>query len=816
MEIVNFSDIYDTFTKNLKRNMVIPIIGSGFTLNSEAKNGKVPSGKDYQEYMIDSLCNKFEELNETKGEMYKESFSKIAELYIKQIDDIDKRNYFVSNFTNVKIQEKNKIDFLKIEWPYIYTLNIDDAIEKNSKFNHTICCNNENVIESVFDEFNCVIKLHGDVNNLINYGNYNSIIFSSKQYATSLESNKVLLNKLNHDALYQNLLFIGCSLNDEIDILTVLPDERCECVTSRYLCFVGEPTKLESMKYESFGITHIVKFNSYDDIYQRIYKSWVETQKIATDDLDNYKSFIVEQSDDSFETNKSFFLYGKSLVDKNKITLPHFFISREITKNIIADMRKFNLQFVIGSSYSGKTYIFYDIATKIKDQDIFIFETKDRISEKAFTSLLNKKNSIFLFDSNSLTISQIELIMNGLYSLRKNNNKIIIFSLKNNSELFGLIRLLEDNETISKHNFSIKCIDNKFSTTEAKEINSKLTGTGIGIINKSKTILDNILDLSSNNKISTSNKFNKIQLLFDTEKQIATLIILAIEKKVYSSQILKFNILSEIYNQKSRAYPLIDLEETWNFEISASDNSPQKYVVNAEYWLYKQLELFSENAEHHKIIVNAFKYIVSKIIETEGKPDILKYNKQSYKKFILFDNINMIFRIYGRDSLVLISKIYEGLNCYLSNDPNYLHQRAKCYIKLASSESGYDKKIELFEKSHRDANLAYQIFEQRYHECGNNKILISLAHVEYTQAVILCHKCKINNYQNVDDNTTAILTLDSALASPHNSYDYAKKDYINYDNVVLKLFDKAMLNSSIIKDEAKNSVENLFKLLKEN
>lgn len=40
MEIVNFSDIYDTFMKNLKRKMIIPIIGSGFTLNSEAKNGK--------------------------------------------------------------------------------------------------------------------------------------------------------------------------------------------------------------------------------------------------------------------------------------------------------------------------------------------------------------------------------------------------------------------------------------------------------------------------------------------------------------------------------------------------------------------------------------------------------------------------------------------------------------------------------------------------------------------------------------------------------------------------------------------------------
>ncbi len=79
--------------------------------------------------------------------------------------------------------------------------------------------------------------------------------------------------------------------------------------------------------------------------------------------------------------------------------------------------------------------------------------------------------------------------MKKLYLLKSNNNKAIIFSLKGNSELFGLIRLLEDDKIINKRNFSIKSVDNKFSSDEAKNINSKLTGTGIGIINKSQNYI---------------------------------------------------------------------------------------------------------------------------------------------------------------------------------------------------------------------------------------------------------------------------------------------------------------------------------------
>lgn len=43
MEVVSFADIREEFIRNLRRNMVIPIIGSGFTRECRSYKGKVPS-----------------------------------------------------------------------------------------------------------------------------------------------------------------------------------------------------------------------------------------------------------------------------------------------------------------------------------------------------------------------------------------------------------------------------------------------------------------------------------------------------------------------------------------------------------------------------------------------------------------------------------------------------------------------------------------------------------------------------------------------------------------------------------------------------
>ena len=86
--------------------------------------------------------------------------------------------------------------------------------------------------------------------------------------------------------------------------------------------------------------------------------------------------------------------------------------------------------------------------------------------------------------------------------------------------------------------------------------------------------------------------------------------------------------------------------------------------------------------------------------------------------------------------------------------------------------------------------------------------------MKYTLAVIACHKCYIHEFNNTDENSETIIKLTEALASPYNSYDYAKRDYINYKNVVYKTFTKMITSPDKINDEAKSSMNVLYNMIR--
>ena len=76
--------------------------------------------------------------------------------------------------------------------------------------------------------------------------------------------------------------------------------------------------------------------------------------------------------------------------------LPAFFVSREVADDIIKNAKVCGTQILVGRSCSGKTYVTADIARKVVDRDVFVFQSRERINEEAFNILVDKPNCLVI------------------------------------------------------------------------------------------------------------------------------------------------------------------------------------------------------------------------------------------------------------------------------------------------------------------------------------------------------------------------------------------------------------------------------------
>lgn len=811
MQIVSFQKVKEDIINSIRGQKLIPFIGSGFTRGCAAKTGTVPSGTDYKEYMIKAIVeNNSLSLDEEKT-LKAQNFSAISSIYHSEVPMEQQREYLLRNFSQVSIEE-NKRHFLNLAWPYVYTLNTDDGIERNCKYS-TVVYSNRQVSKSIFDERKCVIKLHGDVSDMLTYMDSDSEIFDKKQYALSLfTTNTSLLKKLEHDFGYHNLLFVGCSLDDETDLLAVAGSVESNDV-ARYYCTTSEPDFVTKSKLKDFGITHCVLFETYDEIYNEIVEAGKEALNIPASEIEQFKSTQFTKLSSEFKINEQYFYHGKSLISKDRsITLPYFFISRELTQTIIKGFVEKPVQILIGNGVSGKTYVAVDVAMHFRSKNVYFFESKDRLSDDAFSQLLTVKNGVIISDSSSLDIHQAETVIKSIDQLIENNTYWLIVANKSNRDLPGLIRHLEYKNIIGFEDVPQYYLPNRLSDSEIACINELLVTANLGVFMSAHSIVDNIISCSKN--ISHKHKYEAITPKYKDTRDIACLIALATERKVYSSRVTELDLIGEMYDQQKTAFPLIDTESTWSFERSAAENSPLKYVVNAEYWLIDQLTQFSKCKANQNKIVEAYVYIVSKLIDCYGKPNLDFGDKDApYKEYILFDNINMLFRNRG---MLLIRNVYQSLNDLLAADPHYMHQRAKCLIKSASIETDITKKKEFLELACRDAAVAGSVFKKRYLDSGNEKIQISAAHVTYTRALALCHLCALENYSDYQHNSDAIEVLFNAFQSPYIKYDEAKNDTYNYNNAILRIVTSLIAQKTQVDADKHNMLAILFKIIANN
>lgn len=342
VNIVPFSIIRSDLVGSIRRNMLIPIIGSGFTRNCNAFDGKVPSGSDYKAHMLERIGACDGVSVQDMEELRTHSFSDISSVYHGLIQKEEQLSFLRKHFSHVSIEERKK-NFLSIAWPYIYTLNIDDGIERNSEYKQIIYANRK-TRKNIFDEEKCLIKLHGDITEMLSYEDSVSEIFDQRQYVRSLRENDALLSRLSNDLQYQNVIFVGCSLDDEIDILDA-SRKPLEIGCARYFCTVSRPSVIQQTKLANYGISHCIIFDSYDDIYELLYDVAEEANQIGYSEIDRFLISNIERLQPNFDINKAYLFFGKSLIDRNKgCVLPHFFISRDITSEIVNNIPQCPLQ----------------------------------------------------------------------------------------------------------------------------------------------------------------------------------------------------------------------------------------------------------------------------------------------------------------------------------------------------------------------------------------------------------------------------------------------------------------------------------------
>lgn len=805
IQCVSYDEVSNEIIQMMRRKTIIPVIGSGFTRDCIARSGKVPSGEDYYNYMIAQIVDQNPDEMKVK-ELNNESFSSISSIYHKMVQAEKQQSYLLNKFTNVKLENVKK-NFLKIDWPYIYTLNIDDAIENNSEFK-TVLYANRDIRNSIFEQEKCVIKLHGDIKDILKYEDSNCEIFDQKQYVVSIKKNVSLLKKLTHDYEYLNLLYIGCSLSDEIDLLfsTSMANDNNN---NRYYCSTQIPTLLQKTKLEAFGITHCIVFESYDDIYEKMTDAFHQSLCITPDELEQFSTYEFKTLGTGFELNCPYLFQGKSILNNSKIAIyPSFFVSRSVTDKIVENINSKGTQIVVGRGCSGKTYVSYDIIRRVRDREVYAFRSKDRINNETLTLLLNKENCLTIFDSKVLSIKQIEEIILTISERVVKSNSIIIIENKSNRDLSGLLVLMKMNEHLEDDEIPQLEISNRFSKPKTDEINNYLVTSSLGVFSENKSIADNIINAS--NLLIQKNKFSQISPLTDNVRQVSSLIVLATLGKVYASDAINLDLVEEFEMQCKKAMPLIEKESTWVFEMSAANNSPLKYVVNAEYWLFNQLDILAKSRKGREKIIEAYRYIIGKLIEINGKPDLMKGEKYApYKDYILFDNIFQIFRSQGTK---IIRDIYQSLNDILATDPNYLHQRAKCYIRSAYKSTEEKDKEKWLEMAYRDASISNSSFEKRYESHENEKIMISAAHSLYTAALALCHIAKLRNYRDISINANAVKCLYKAISSPFNSIEFVNNDATyNYNNVVGDLVSTFATDVKYLKD--KDAEEKVAELL---
>ena len=823
----NQNEIKYELNKYFRANMIVPVLGSGFTVGEPTVKGNtVPSGGMMKNYMLKKIKEYLDDSN-IYDKLNNESFSDISTVYNNIVPKDVQLSYLKNHFVGVCIPTSKK-EFLSIPFQSIYTLNIDDGIESSNDkievfFNNRPNTDDDTIVDYKSEGKTILFKLHGDATEQRKYGE--SLIFNKQEYIASLSKNKALLNYLSTDLTSNCPIYIGCSLADEIDLLYSVSNKGIKTLQhNSYYVTCEDVDVLMEIKLKQYGIDTVIKLDSveqFDDFYMFL----KDTYSLSLREKNNTKGLSFNPSVEYFNSNDKTieedisYLINSSYVYKEfrnkKTVLPSFFISRDIMleQSTLDKIKKSTITVIYGHRYSGKTFVLLDIYRKLLSENKILIPQNTRADSQQLINKFEEINdSVFFIDANGLDEEIINYIIDNKEEIIKRRLRFIFtLTSADKDNLFAIHRLekLEQKEFISK--FYVK---NLLSNKETERINKKLDATLIGkfaVSSKDKkvTILDNILRVIQSKKIVSKKQINLINKEFLSEeldsKIIELLIMFAIKNSVITiKEVDQYRLNKSTDFLNSKYTPLVQFAYIDEIERKYGDNSAHKFLCNSNVWLLRELQRIAYYSSNHILIVQAYQNIVRTINENYSKDSKRKRNEIG--KYIKFDEINDIFS-NNKGARKLIDKIYEGLFGLLQNNIQYFHQRAKSlsWGDSRNEEIELNTALGYIEKAKLDYELEYP---------DNFAFQDAYKHICYTRATILAKMAYKQYYKDKNINNEAIKAI-------HDAFSDSEKSNINYiemsnelgePNIIVK-FVRKVLEEPTYDSSLKPQLEKLSSLL---
>ena len=712
--------------KNLwEKRSLIPVIGAGFSCGTPTDNsGHIQSVAELRKVLMQFIEQYSQYDEEEIVDINKLHLSELASSFWdvfgrvpeEKIEDF--YQYISSNFQDVSFFREYQKAFLSIQWPCMFTLNYDTLIEDFSNNYYPVI---------PFDRINKyhardkikLYKIHGDAKRYLSTGDPKYFILSRDQYIQSMMSdqNKDMLDELLTAFSSKSILFFGCGLSEELDLLYSAQfalAEKTKNIDSKYqsIIYINFETEESIVKPLSqrkidqlsrYGVTVIFRIPSEENS-AAFFNQLLEAT--SQNPLNEIEEFLERFSSVQFTTlapndNESrYFLFQENMVWKNfknhVVTIPSFNIKRDVHSEMTDYFSTDDpLSFISGNFYSGKIFSLLEAAKLHADKKVYVFPSGTKLSEAHLTALLEKDNALSCFDTKSLTTAQVKIIAKDstLQKMKSKKSRAIIAIDKSDAPMY---KYIFESRNLDKE-FRQFPVSGVFSNVELDAFNNVIGGISLPPMERKQTILDYIVQnenklLGSSPTIEHFLEPHNNLLTQNTLRRIQALIMLATEVRISAKRAIQFKIdaaINEIIKLCGVEGNTAVIER--DYSSYNGDSSGFEYVCNSKYWVIRALSSYArEQKDSIETIAKAYLAIIEIYRSLYRDDDVLFY--QSCEPYYYFDHIQLLFnRRWFPNSTRLMNAIYDKLLLQLSNSYQFLHQKAKGKLVIAQSQQKSQK-----------------------------------------------------------------------------------------------------------------------------